>query len=277
MILIVKLLEWHTQGRFALYIFFLGNLADMRRPWAIADLSLLWSLAIEEHFYLFFPFAVRFLSKRTLLIGLIAVILIEPFARLMATSHFSTYGPIYFFTLFRLDGLALGALLSLALESDRARAALAKWSGLAMLCLWGLYIGLSASMPLEFARDRNTHLFNSVGYSLVALMSVALIAFVLLNPESLLSKALELKYVVFIGTISYGVYLSHYPIMRAAVRLTGFPAPAVLPITICATLLVSWFSFKFFEKPIIDWGHDLARSPRIDLLFQRRDIPERTV
>src|ERR1035437_1333738 len=49
------------------YIFFLGNFANLTRWGMSSQLGLLWSLAIEEHFYLMFPFAVRYLERSRLI------------------------------------------------------------------------------------------------------------------------------------------------------------------------------------------------------------------
>ncbi len=96
----------------------------LRRPLLLA----LWSLAVEEHFYLFWPFAVKFLRRRNL-IALIAFILIaEPVVRVAFTPFVHSFETIYYLTPFRLDSLAAGSLLALLTENSPAENWLRHWS-----------------------------------------------------------------------------------------------------------------------------------------------------
>ena len=74
----------------------------------------LWSLSVEEHFYLVWPWLVGYARARTVAAVAIALVLVEPLVRVYA---WYGGGEVYGYTWFRLDELALGALLALA---DRA-------------------------------------------------------------------------------------------------------------------------------------------------------------
>ena len=236
------------------YVFFLGNFLYYTRL-GVNGLTILWSLAVEEHFYLVFPLAVRYLSRAILCRLLIAVLLIEPILRFLATPHFSNFLFIYVWTCFRLDGLALGALLALLLEESGETATLARWSGPVALIGIGLVFALSTAFPTHFNRELNTPFFNAFGYSLVALSCAGILAYVILHPAALLSQILASAPAVWLGTISYGFYLFHQPVRLA---LSPHFGRTLVLLTFVTTTSVSWLSFTFYERPLSRWGHRRA-------------------
>ena len=243
------------------YLFFLGGL-DVVRSNSIPTLDNLWSLAVEEHFYLLWPFAVRFLRRSSLLFVLLAVLIGEPMLRLLMTPLFAHSEAIYFLTPFRLDGLAAGSMLALAIESEAAKSVLARFSGLVGCGAVALFAGLCWFCAPSFHPYANTPLYNAASYSLAALMMTAFIAYVLLNAESFVSRVLSYTPLVWIGTISYGVYLYGDIVQAAVLKLAHcpfYPAPAslehrVFPVDAIAIVLLAWLSFRFYEHPIVLWG-----------------------
>jgi hypothetical protein len=123
LLLIVWAAHLHVSATSLLWYFlFLGNFANTSSH-AIDKLAFVWSLAVEEHFYLFFPFAVRFMQRQALVRLLIATLCVEPLLRYGATSYLTGHLSIYYWTFFRLDGLAMGALLAIVLEDAYGRMA----------------------------------------------------------------------------------------------------------------------------------------------------------
>jgi len=248
------------------YIFFMGNFANLTRWGMSPQLGLLWSLAVEEHFYLLFPLAVRYLDRRKLMTLLALVIVVEPALRLIGTSFVQTYIPIYAWTFFRMDGLAMGAMLAVLNEDERAIAWLRRWSGGFALLFAGIFGALSFWMPVHFDREANTHLFNSLGYSLVAVTSMSVIAYILLHPTVIPSRILQSRPLVFIGSISYGLYLWHISIMLIVMRATHLSITpvsfshraTVFALSFTASMIFCWVSFRFYEKPIMAWGHRIS-------------------
>ncbi len=244
----------------AAYVFFLGNfIAGTHLHNQV--LGVLWSLAVEEHFYILFPFAVRFLSKKHLVTLLVGTIVLEPILRLVATPHFHSYEPIYFWTPFRLDGLASGALLAVGLETTRTTDAVRRLSGPLTLVCGGLFLALSEKLP-RFNRLLNSRLFNGFGYSLAVVACTALVAYILLHENSYASKVLSWKPWTVLGVISYGVYLFHIPVLFAFMHRTGRSPQALSILTIAVTIGISWASFRWFENPITKWGHAKALALR---------------
>jgi peptidoglycan/LPS O-acetylase OafA/YrhL len=252
------------------YLFFAGNVVNVTKH-SSTLLGITWSLAIEEHFYLIWPFAVRYLRRENLIRLLACVLIAEPLLRAILSAHFSTMEPIYYLTPFRLDGLAAGSLLAVSIESPKAAEAWKKWSFAALPLSLVAFITLSITLSNTFNRDANTVLFNSLGYSLMALLSLSFVTYVYLNQDSIVSRLLASRALVFVGTISYGIYLFHPTVLAIAERLAGvhtFPVDPVMAhklfwFDLPATLLIAWVSFRLYEKPITLWGRRKAAELRL--------------
>jgi peptidoglycan/LPS O-acetylase OafA/YrhL len=247
-------IPWRKFGLY--YLFFAANIGEVLHRGESRGLGVLWSLAVEEQYYLLWPFAVRFLDRRQLIQLLVALLIIEPILRAAFTPVFDSMWPIYFLTPFQLDGLAAGSLLAVLLEDAAATEWLRQWSGKAALLLLVLLAALSR-IP-AFNVGANSIAFNSLGYSLVSLVAASLIVYVLLQPQAIISKTLNVPFVVFLGTISYGIYLFHALGIDLAVR-TGsslgiFHIHRLAGLALLPVVAFSWLSFKFYEQPIINWG-----------------------
>jgi peptidoglycan/LPS O-acetylase OafA/YrhL len=271
-VIVVLLAVQHFKFGYLGYLLFASNIVELT-PYALAPLGALWSLAIEEHFYFVWPFVVKKLQWNTLVNVSLGVVLVSPLLRGFATLIFHSYwginhnwnSPIFLLTPFRLDGLAAGALLSLLLEHDRMTSTLKHWSGATCVLAFGIFFGLELWMP-GFRRTADTAFFNSVGYSLVVLGSFCLLSFLVLKPESVLSRVLSLTPFVFIGMISYGCYLYQAPvkILMHYLLPSSIPAGLFFIVDAIATVALASISFFVVEKPIIAWGRKLGNSRQTD-------------
>src|SRR5258707_5583221 len=115
------------------YVFFATNIGNALGQSGHDSLNVLWSLAVEEQFYIFWPFVVLLLPERALAVVAAALIVIVPLLRAVATPWFDTFWPIYYLTPFRMDLLSAGALLAAA--ARRGRQSLAAYQSLAPLRL----------------------------------------------------------------------------------------------------------------------------------------------
>ena len=248
-----------------LYTFFAGNIAETLHRGEGRTLGVLWSLAVEEHFYLVWPFAVRFLERRTLVRVACFLLLLEPVLRAALTPYFATFWPIYLLTPFRLDGLLFGSLLSILLENESNSPILKKWTGPVFLLTCALWAILSLSS--RFDRASNSVIFNSLAYSLLAIGATSLLGFLLLHPLSRLSAVLSLRPLVFLGIVSYGFYLYHV-IVIAAIRAwtTAYQIHHTRLLSSLSFLLslgIATASFYLYELPIVRWGKQISsRSVR---------------
>jgi peptidoglycan/LPS O-acetylase OafA/YrhL len=228
-------------------------------------LDIAWSLAIEEQFYLLYPALVRRLRPQTLVRVLVVVVIAAPILRWL-TWEFGAQpklGP-YVLPYCRMDALAAGALLRMARElgRDRIVAMVARLAPL--LCALGLVI--------LYAWPRKDVRFIIIGYSTTSLAAAGLIARLLeSSPSAWLRGLFENRTLVFLGKISYGLYLFHL-FARAAVTLVlakifdgkhtdeAWFCAAQLVGMIGVTVAASSVSFYYFERPVLRFKERLAPS-----------------
>jgi peptidoglycan/LPS O-acetylase OafA/YrhL len=266
MLIIGIALSPHTNLWAALgYILFLGNVVDVTRHYAFMLFST-WSLGVEEHFYLLWPVVVLYLSRKRLAILACGVLLLDPVLRVLATPHVSAMS-IYVLTPFRLDGLAAGSLLALLVSHDKAISVLKVVSGWVCIAALMLYVGIHWKLGESFSYPADHKLFNGIGYSLIAAVAFFLVAHVLLNEHSIVSRVLSWSPLAGLGRISYGVYLYHMAVIMAAEKIYRQPHPIPVEVIhvlalvdIPVTIAIAYLSFHFYELPIMRWSSTRTRS-----------------
>lgn len=260
-LLVIYVLYLPPLNILSLYALFAANIVELTHH-RITDLAVLWSLSVEEHFYLLWPFAVRFLRRRQLLILCAALLVFEPLLRCVAVTCFHLQNYIYMLTPFQLDGLVAGSMLALLCESASSRAELKRLSRPAAVILLAAYLSLTFFWK-PFSLETNSIVFASLGYSLIVLTATAIIAAIYLHPRGRASRILSSWPMVFLGTISYGFYLYHLLLCdladRVVERIYGYPRHYhTVLIAFALTLACSWLSFNFYEKRLILWGRSQA-------------------
>jgi peptidoglycan/LPS O-acetylase OafA/YrhL len=241
------------------YLLFGGNVLQLTR-YRIPELSPLWSLAIEEHFYFVWPFAVRCLRCYTLLRLCIAIVILSPIVRAIGTVVCRHWGgantgwdnPVFLLTPFRIDGLAAGSALALLLEGNRRPSLLVHWSGFGTLASAATFLGMEL-VDSSFRRTTDNLLFNSIGYSLVVVASFCLLSHLVLHPHSWLARCLGSRPMVFLGAISYGFYIYQEAVM-AGVRSIARPGVSLHLLCVpdfLVSALVASVSFFAIEKRVM--------------------------
>lgn len=252
---------------------------------AFAPLRHLWSLAVEEQFYLIWPllmFALLKLSRRRLpLIGLCFFLSAMGIAVLTAAmyrtgpissptetanQYFSFLGRnvaridfVYLSTITRASGLFLGAALGVWWRPWYiSRARIAQRSVLVDA------VGVLGLISLAFMSWRFTNVVTGAetgshgydvlyrgGFFLVALATVAVIAAVT-HPSTVLGRVvLGNKVFVWVGVRSYGLYLYHWPIFQISRHIAGNALSwGRFAFLMACTLLVTEASYRFIETPI---------------------------
>jgi peptidoglycan/LPS O-acetylase OafA/YrhL len=188
----------HTSWAFAgLSIVYLSNITPLLG--VPRDYSPLWSLAVEEHFYLIWPAAVRVLNRSGLAIGAALICLCEPILRALAVARGGLWwGP---YTWLSADGLALGALLALFVRSPKgSRTNVVKLAGLSAIIATAFLVA-SAAVPRFVAISLRA---TCVNYA-----SLSLVAAVLWLGTSPYRRLVNMRFLSFYGFISYGLYLIH--------------------------------------------------------------------
>jgi peptidoglycan/LPS O-acetylase OafA/YrhL len=223
-------------------IYFAGTAGYFDAPAETKPLLHTWSLGVEEQFYLIVPLlmllAWRIAPKRAGLLFAVAAAL--SFAAALAVSYRNTTF-VFYLTPFRAWELALGALLSIGLFPTPATAFWKNACGAAgMLLLLGAILLGSPSTPLLLMVS-----LASVGATLVIASSERGI--------STVGRWLSLRPVVFVGLISYSLYLWHWPLIVFQ-RTDGFlladSSGLLTKLTLIAVSVgIAFLSWKFVEMP----------------------------
>jgi peptidoglycan/LPS O-acetylase OafA/YrhL len=222
---------------------------------APSPLGHLWSLAVEEQFYLLWPLllilATRFLHRRWLLVGLVVAGVIAS-AWAMATIFQPGSDPtrVYEGTDTRAFQLLIGASLALVWPSRRlAPISALRRRGLDALGAVGMVVIVVMMMDTN---EYETFLYRG-GMVILSLATVAVVA-VLAHPSTLLGRILGAPPLRWIGVRSYGIYLWHYPIIVLTSPVVGTPGPLLTLAQVGATVAVAALSWRFVEEPIRKHG-----------------------
>jgi len=219
----------------------------------IGALSHCWSLSVEEQFYLVWPLLLILLLKSRLKRSGISVVLVVMIAASFAWSAVLSlkgvnYLRIYFGSDTRAGELLIGCLLALIMhwglvpKTKFVRFAL-RLTSILMFAATGYAIVAARYYSAFFYRG---------GFLVIAAGTAAVIADTMLFP-SLVSKALSFRPLVWIGKVSYGLYLWHYPIFegsRLALENRLNPV-AYQGLRFGAAFIVAAASFYWLEKPFL--------------------------
>ncbi len=239
------------------YIFFAADLVAPFVRNGGDPVGVIWSLAIEEHFYIFWPFAVRFLDARQLTRLLGALLILGPLSRAVVTPFTQSSWVVYYMTPFRLDGIVIGSMLALLFESEQVKARIRPWAAPAFMISMTCLLGGMALFP-SFKRLANSVAFNSIGYTLVALAAASFICYALLHEKAPVTRLLCLAPLAFLGRISYGFYLFHEIFIA---KLSGYGHHAAyMSLAFVGVTLFNGLSFGCYELPIIRWAHRVTRE-----------------
>lgn len=216
-------------------------------------LTPLWSLAVEEQFYLIWPWVVLLCSARTLRRLAISVIVISPLLRAAATPLFHDHLPIYFLSVFRADGLCAGALVAVAQAQQSFNSALfRKRTFIALIVGSMLVFGLLSTLP-SFHTSANSILFNSLGYSLISLFFLGMLIFALTLPKGVALAFLSWAPLRYLGRISYSFYLWHVAVLLLlSERIHSTPVVVILGFALTAAIAAT--SWHVIEAPLLKKG-----------------------
>jgi peptidoglycan/LPS O-acetylase OafA/YrhL len=233
-------------------------LHDWREP---LELGHFWSLAVEEQFYLVWPWVV-FALGRSALLRVTVVCFIS--ALLLRVAVPFVLDPLAAYTLMpmRMDALAAGAFLALMVRGPRGWAVVGRWPP--WLCLAALGL-LSAIFYWRRGLPELDPVVRTAGYSLVALATASLIAVAMTSSgDSWLPKALRSRLLVTMGMYSYGLYVFHQ-IILLTLRDRGF-GTALFPtvwgseivgllaftvVGMAASALIAYASWHLYELPFL--------------------------
>ena len=229
---------------------YLTNLYIVMKGTWIGAASHLWTLSVEEQFYLIWPWIVLFVRKRYLLPTFVGMVLLAIGYRVVSFDWLGEWQNVTPFASF--DCFGAGALLALAKDREcsgdprlrRTLCIIGLSFGVPLLVLALLWHGLRESIPgrLMMVNLAVTLLF-------IPLISGAANGFSGLPGQLLMQRPLR-----YVGRISYGIYIFHLPIAFLLGQSKWIDRlPHIIPhslVLLTATLLAASFSWHFFESPI---------------------------
>ena len=204
----------------------------------------MWSLAVEEQFYLFFPLIIvrfwKFLSYR--LIGIIlSIITIISFTASDIMSDQDVMA-VFFLPPYRIWELLIGSLIAvfLAVKSINPSkgADLLAVIGLGMIA-WSIFY-LDKDVPFPGR------------YTLPVVIGAALLI-VFCQKDGLVTRLLAHRWIVLVGLISYSVYVWHFPFMAfARLHFDDSLPSTILPVIGLLSFPIGWISWRYLERPFRD-------------------------
>ncbi len=236
--------------RFGYMYAFLMNFVTAFAIPHLSSLNVLWSLAVEEQFYLVWPVLVLLLSERALAWAVGVLMLAAPLLRYVCSPEFSNYAPVYMLTPFRMDLLAAGA--GLALVWRRRREWIMRFGGFGPLLPAGAFGALAAfSRKQEFSVTANTPFANVWIYEMTLMASVGVVLWAL---SGRWVQALEWAPMRALGRVSYSFYLIH---TTALIVLERYFAGRwlVAGLTFGISLAYSVLCWRYFEQPMLYGGN----------------------
>ena len=253
---------YDNAGRyFVLSSFFGANLSGVLHIHEPHGPGVLWSLAVEEHFYLLWPLVVLLLSRRSLLLLASFIIIGTPVLRAIFTARGMDADQIYALSWFRFDGLAAGAMIAIWARSGFASAHAARR-------IAPLLLAICAVVSLAGVRFGifGTHTVASVAlrYTQVYLLFGALFVLVVSHRGAAWTSPLRWRFMQLTGALSYCLYLVHLSIgdgYEYALNRAGFspeiqfgPTGAVFVragVIIVVSFAVALLSRRYIENPFL--------------------------
>jgi len=212
-----------------------------------------WSLAVEEHFYLVWPFIVYGLSvkhsRNCLIFGIFPVAILGAVAVILLDGWVPADALIYRGSMFRFLSLGIGALLAYYESQLDERRGVA-WLGVIMSFTAGCLGIVVMKRGILYQWNPLTRM---VAGALIS-GSIVQTTIALRHSRGSLIAVLRSSPLRFIGQISYGLYLYHYPIYYAfgVVNNTDNGSPAFLTVVlaVATTFTVAMSSYFVVEKPL---------------------------
>ena len=246
----------------------------------------LWSLCVEEQFYLVYPFIFLLLRPVAYIRFMVFVILACPIGRLCLNLYLSEAGYsenqiatiIYLCPLSNFDAFAAGCL-GACLQHRTAQFGQRFWFSLtaALVFALGSYLAIRTLMLGNTVADVAKSLFSAEVrglsdqvfiYSFLALAAGGLVAVCASKTQSALA-ILTVAPLVWIGEISYGIYMYHFPLLYLRFEFlpksikgpyAAFYGLSVFLIYFISLILISYLSLRHLERPFLRLSDQIRRQ-----------------
>lgn len=260
-------LSYFTQNQWWFWLYAQNWLLIFNFPREADYLNHFWSLAVEEQFYIIWPFIVLWLKTPRrliifILIALIGLFLVRSFLWYLKIDHFN-YTVFYRFT--RIDGIFIGSLCAMIYKIRRNLIS----NNIAVAAC------ILAVLNFSFYFVNKLNGFNFpylayIGYTTFSGLLGLLLNEVIQNKSKWFQYIFTFPFLRFIGKISYSLYAIHWPVFLLTRKsfITLFQktfglslAPSVYAASFCATLvgfILSVISYYYFERKFLNLKNKFA-------------------
>jgi peptidoglycan/LPS O-acetylase OafA/YrhL len=227
-------------------------------------LAATWSLAVEEQFYLILPAVIWFVSEKWLPYFLGCAIVAAPLLRLFLNLS-SSHGKLASFSLMpsRADALLLGVAAAMLVRTPSLWESLKIKRRLLVAAWFALLAGLPLIILFHSSNPLTSIWMSTIGLSWMAFFYLGLLLLALIYSGSWMGRALRNSWLKALGTISYGVYLIHWPVLGLIFMIFRHKNPwaqtlserGLILLGLAITIGIASLSWTFFEKPLLKIGH----------------------
>lgn len=258
-LILVAVFYHHPGPTLVLGVLMCVNFAPIFNIEVVSGAAALWSLSVEEHFYLIWPWIVRTFRPTTLAAVCLFICAAEPAIR--AITIFMV-PDVYFYSWFRFDGLAWGALMAVTVHELRGRGgrrtALRFAAILCAVSIAGIVIGGPHGIL-----HRSNRLGAAFQFTLAEMGTAGLVLALVTLSGSRIAAPFRFAPLLLFGDLSYCLYIAHMFVVDLVDRIgshftdidagmTRLPFLTVrAAIVLVATLAIAALSRRYFEQPIL--------------------------
>jgi peptidoglycan/LPS O-acetylase OafA/YrhL len=228
------------------YLLFVGNWMNAALGHLMSVCGPLWTVSIEEQFYLVWPVVMKKLGRRGMIVAAVVTFMLATLSQIGVALAGLSGGYIYYGSISRSGSLALGILLALFADRlpDLTR-------GIRRLLLAaGLTGWIAASMWL-IDQPGPVDMRSVLGRLVISLGAV-LILYSCLGSRSRLVRS---DWVVRLGKVSYGLYMLHFIALLLVIDLLhpswGWKLLATKALALALTVVLAWASYRWIESPFL--------------------------
>jgi peptidoglycan/LPS O-acetylase OafA/YrhL len=243
-----------------LYFLYLTNwLVLWKGHWGPNILGHFWSLAVEEQFYLIWPFCVWLLLPKKLIKVAIVVSVIALLTRIFWVAHSGPSDAIVLATVTRMDSLLCGALGAILCRDPTALPTLRKWSPRIFVVMIVAFAGCALAFLLR--PDSRLYFTETLGFSLLALGFASLVVHAAVSDDSTVAvqRVFRNRVLTEFGRYSYGIYVFHVPVLMICDALIYMWLPvslaqnvsfsiAYVGFLITTSFVIAKISYEYFER-----------------------------
>ena len=234
----------------------LGYLSNWARAFSVHPPDFLghtWSLSIEEQFYILWPLILLSMlallkSRKAVFAVTVALAVSSSLLRISLSFAGATVERLYNGLDTRADALMAGCALGLFLSLELAgKIGIGRFRK--QIFIAALFSSLSLLLFVCNADWRNMNMYY-FGFFAVEMFTAVLILEIVTNKGGAVALFLSKRWLVWIGSISYGLYLWHHPVF-CIVRSMGYNRLTITIAGSVITFIIAVLSFYFLERPVL--------------------------